>query len=75
MFQRLSSSWQSSINLSASESLAFLLAILITSELIWFTQISVFLPRFSFHAEYEVIEQVNYKLQLLFPYTSWKKLF
>ena len=75
MFQRLSSSWQSSINLSVSESLAFLLAILITSELIWFTQISVFLPLFSFHAEYEVIEQVNYKLQLLSPYTSWKKLF
>ena len=57
MFQRLSSSRQSSL----AKNVAFLLAILITWELIWFieiycfklTQISVFLPRFSFNTEYD----------------------
>ena len=42
MFQRLSSSCQSSINLSVSESLAFLLVILITCEVSRFIEIHYF---------------------------------
>lgn len=53
IFQRLSSTCQNSINISVSENLAFLLAILITFKLIWCTEI-YYLPSllkflFSYH--------------------------
>ena len=70
ILQTLPSSCQSSINLSLSESLAFLVAILITCELIWFIEMyyfwnsTFFFPRRIrfIHFHFQLVEKFGHQL-------------